>query len=116
MPILLTKSQEWISRGAGVKTAMVVGGHMGAAGISMGQGVIDPGAKLVLHYHSMEESIMITEGNGTAVCGSESQAVGPGDTLLAPAKVPHQLINNGQSQLKFIFAYPTREPDRFVVE
>ena len=55
------------------------------------------------HSHeSMEEIFYFTEGEGEVRVGEEIEPVGPGDRVIVPATVEHQVKNTGNTELKYI--------------
>lgn len=55
------------------------------------------------HFHPVvEESYMITEGEGKLVIDSEVKTVKSGDTVLIPIGKKHQIFNSGSQTLKLI--------------
>ena len=56
--------------------------------------VIHPGYAGRVHTHPTEQVIMIMEGSIQMILGEDVRTIRNGFTLLAPAGIPHTLINN----------------------
>lgn len=55
------------------------------------------------HSHkTMEEIFYFTEGEGEVRVGEEIETVGPGDRVIVPATLEHQIKNTGAVDLKYI--------------
>jgi mannose-6-phosphate isomerase-like protein (cupin superfamily) len=71
---------------------------------------MDPGEKLVLHYHAIDELQFIISGFGIVgdIDGVE-YPVEAGSFLYCPAGIngAHSYKNTGQKPLSFIFVYPS---------
>lgn len=78
---------------------------------------VAPGSKLMMinlckvpvgkthkaHSHkTMEEIFYFTEGEGEIRIGEEIETVGPGDRIIVPATLEHQIKNTGNTELKYI--------------
>ncbi len=64
-------------------------------------------------HHAQEEVFLVLEGTGTWRVAGESLPVGPGDVLFAPAgrDFPHQLVNTGETPLKFLSISTRQKPE-----
>jgi len=70
---------------------------------------IDPGAKLPLHYHDVEEGQYVLFGYGVLHdYEGKKRPVRPGVILYAPAGIEgaHSIENTGDIPLGVLFAYP----------
>jgi HTH-type transcriptional regulator, repressor for puuD len=67
-----------------------------------------------LHTHNVEESVLILEGQATAVIGEDSFDLEPGDATWAPAGVPHRFANRGQTPMRIYWVYGGREVTRTI--
>ncbi len=62
--------------------------------LSVGTADVYPGQCTPCHVHEVEqETWYVTEGHGVVVVGTETVDAGPGTVVVAPAGVPHQLVN-----------------------
>jgi HTH-type transcriptional repressor of puuD len=114
--VLRAGSIERFDRGAGVVTLPYVGkwnaeGNLVTTGIT----VFEPGTAIPLHTHNVEESVLILEGEATAVVDGESWNLTTGDATWVPAGVPHRFANRGQGVMRIYWVYGGREVTRTLV-
>lgn len=64
-----------------------------------------------LHYHDVEEVILVLGGDLTATIGDETSEVEAGTTLFIPPKVVHGLRNNSKKIAHLIAVFPTINPN-----
>lgn len=68
-----------------------------------------PGASEGMHSHSapspLEDVYIVAEGTGTMEVGDNSYSLNPGDAVLAPVGVDHNLHNTGHSTLKLVVVF-----------
>ena len=104
-------------RGAGVVTLPYVG-RWNAEGnrVTTGITVFGPGTAIPLHTHNVEESVLILEGQATAVIGEDSFDLEPGDATWAPAGLPHRFVNRGEGPMRIYWVYGGREVTRTICE
>ena len=66
---------------------------------------LQPGERVLLHTHPVEESLTFLAGEGTATLGADVVVVGPGVTLYVPPGVVHGFAcTSGQMQVLFVFS------------
>lgn len=94
----------------GLRARTLLDPEAGAAAVTLGELILDPGAELPLHRHRVEEAFFIIEGQGTLLLGEETVPIGAGDALLAPAGAAHGFRNDSDSPLRMTFFYPTVDP------
>ena len=68
----------------------------GAAEHEVWRSQIAPGSKTPLHSHDSEETFVVLRGEGIAKIGDETLKFKAPCTIIAPAGVPHQVINTGK--------------------
>ena len=92
-----------------------VGGAVGAAKLGYSVFSVPPGkAAFPFHTHyTNEEMIYIFEGEGLLRMGAEEARVAPGMFIALPAgeEKPHQLINTGARELKYLCVSTMVYPD-----
>lgn len=70
---------------------------------SLAEALVLPGAQTHCHRHLLSEEIYhFLEGAGRMRLGTDSFAVGPGDTVLIPPGTPHALDNPGPAPLRLL--------------
>jgi 3-isopropylmalate dehydrogenase len=115
-PLVLHPAEiEPFDRGTGVRTLPYVG-KWNAEGNKVTTGVTEfpVGAGIPLHTHNVEESVLILEGQATAVIGEDSFDLEPGDATWAPAGLPHRFANRGQGPMRIYWVYGGREVTRTI--
>jgi 3-isopropylmalate dehydrogenase len=115
-PLVLRPAEiEPFDRGTGVRTLPYVG-KWNAADNKVTTGVTEfpAGAGIPLHTHNVEESVLILEGQATAVIGDDRFDLEPGDATWAPAGVPHRFANRGQGPMRIYWVYGGREVTRTI--
>lgn len=63
---------------------------------------IAPGKALRKHITPVDAIFYILEGEATVLIGDEEIVVGKDTFVDSPAKIPHQVLNNGESTLRFL--------------
>lgn len=79
----------------------------------------DPGAGPAMHVHYKQtESLTVASGRmGVEVMGKPAWEIGPGETALFEAGVPHRFWNAGNDQLKFSgWIQPAHNVEYFLTE
>ena len=106
MPIIKYNDVE-IGQGAvaGTQRRLFITGEKAGA-ITLGELIMEPGAELPLHTHRIEEAMVITKGKATCIDGDKTYELEPGDVILAPAGVKHNLANRASEPMSFVFFYP----------
>jgi uncharacterized cupin superfamily protein len=91
------------------------GAHIGAQKLGYSFFYVPPGqAAFPFHIHSRnEEMIYIIEGEGVLRFGHEETGVGAGTIVACPAGVefPHQLVNTGAAELRYLVVSTMDFPD-----
>lgn len=106
---------EVFDRGSGVKTIPLIGkwnteGNKVTTGIT----IFAPGTAIPLHTHNVEETVMVLEGEATAVVGEREYHLVAEDVTWVPAGVPHCFINRGQGPMRIYWVYGGRDVTRTI--
>jgi HTH-type transcriptional repressor of puuD len=116
-PMVLHPAEiELFDRGSGVKTVPLVGkwntqGNKITSGIT----IFAPGTGIPLHTHNVEESVMVLEGEATAVIDDKRFELVAEDVTWVPNGVPHCFINRGPGQMRIYWVYGGRDVTRTIV-
>ena len=106
---------EPFDRGTGVKTLPLVGkwntqGNKVTTGIT----IFGPGTQIPVHSHNVEETVMVLEGQATAIIGDQRIDLEAEDVTWVPAGVPHCFINRGAGQMRIYWVYGGRDVTRTI--
>ena len=74
---------------SGLPTQHLVSARDGAEGLFVAQQWLQPGDRVLLHTHPVEEAITFLSGSGEATLGEETVPIGSGVSLYIPAGVVH---------------------------
>ena len=93
---------------SGLPTQHLVSSRIGSTGLFVAQQWLQPGERVLLHLHPVEESLTFLAGEGEATLDGDVVAVGPGVTLYVPPGVVHGFAcTSGEMQV--LFAFSTHE-------
>jgi quercetin dioxygenase-like cupin family protein len=98
---------------AGLKRLTLVHRPTGAGALTMRIVTLEPGVATRLHWHKIEEAMMVLEGEGQAILGEAVMDIRAGETLLGPARIRHGFINAGPTPMKLVVAFPAVEVETF---
>ena len=102
-------------RGTGVRTLPLVGKwNTAGSQVTTGITIFAPGTAIPMHLHNVEETVMVLDGEATAVIGEESHDLVAGDTTWLPSGIPHRFINRGAGELRIYWVYGGRNVTRTV--
>ena len=90
----------------GIRHATWAGTQEGLRTLSLWRQSMDPGCATPPHVHACEEIVLCTAGNGEVEIAGHRHAFGPGQTLVLPANVPHQIFNTGDAALETTAVFP----------
>lgn len=106
---------EAFDRGSGVVTLPYVGKwNCDSNTVTTGTTTFAVGTALPLHTHNVEESVLVFQGEATAVIGEERFDLGAGEATWVPADVPHCFINRGQTPMTIYWVYGGRDVTRTI--
>jgi len=103
-------------RGNGARTIPLVTRKCGSTGVINGITEFAPGARIGVHFHNCEESVMVLEGDAIAEIDGERHHLRAGDTTWLPTGVPHRFLNESESLVRIFWTYATVEATRTMVE
>ncbi|QLH75695.1 MAG: cupin domain-containing protein [Methanomassiliicoccales archaeon] len=74
-----------------------------------------PGSSLKRHVTPVDVFFYILEGEGEVEIGDEWEKVTKDMIIESPAKIPHRILNNGDSDLRFLVVKTPRPEQRSVL-
>jgi putative monooxygenase len=103
--VLRFEEAEWHDRGTGVKSRVLVSRRIGSEHLTNGVTVFPPGAKIAVHWHNCDESVVILEGE--AVCEIDGNTIQMSrlDATFVPANVPHRFLNLTDRPMAILWTY-----------
>ena len=75
----------------------------------------DPGAKIGVHFHNCEESVMILEGEAVAEIDGQRHHLRAGDSTFIPPNVPHRFLNESDKLMRIFWIYADINASRTMV-
>lgn len=102
-------------RGNGARTIPLVTRGCGSSSLINGITAFDPGARIGVHFHNCEESVLILEGEAIAEIDGTRHALKAGDTTWIPAHVPHRFLNESAAPMRIFWTYATVDATRTMV-
>jgi quercetin dioxygenase-like cupin family protein len=93
---------------SGLPTQHLVTAREGAKSIFVGQQWLQPGDRVRLHTHPVEEALTFLSGEGEATLGDETVQIGPGISLYVPPGVVHG-FRCTEGTLRVFVVFPTPE-------
>jgi quercetin dioxygenase-like cupin family protein len=92
---------------SGLPTQHLVSARDGAEGLFVAQQWLQPGDRVLLHTHLVEEAITFLSGAGEATLGSETVPIGSGVSLYIPAGAVHGFhCTEGTLHVLVVFPIP----------
>ncbi len=93
---------------SGLPTQHLVSARDGAEGLFVAQQWLQPGDRVLLHTHPVEEAITFLSGSGEATLGEETVPIGAGISLYIPAGEVHG-FRCTEGTLHVMVVFPTPE-------
>lgn len=93
-----------------IRTRNLCNPAMGARQTAIWQQWIEPGGFIPLHYHEVEEVLLITAGKIELTIEEKVSTVTAPATVLVPARQLHALRPAGESQVELLAFFPVAEP------
>jgi quercetin dioxygenase-like cupin family protein len=100
---------------SGLPTQHLVSARDGAEGLFVAQQWLQPGDRVLLHTHPVEEAITFLSGSGEATLGEETVPIGAGISLYIPAGAIHGFrCTEGTLHVFVVFPVPEFAPTMLV--
>jgi quercetin dioxygenase-like cupin family protein len=94
---------------SGLPSQHIVTKAIGSTSIFIGQQWLEPGDRVLLHTHPVEEALTFLAGSGEATIGDETIPFEAGNSIFFPAGVVHGFRNNGTGTLHVLIVFPVPE-------
>lgn len=91
---------------SGLPIQHLVDSRAGSQSTYVGQQWLQPGERVLLHTHPVEEVLTFLSGDGEATLGSETVSIGAGVSLYIAAEAVHGFRNTGSNVLHVIVIFP----------
>lgn len=101
-----------VDRGTGVVTRLIVHKGLGSEHLTNGITRFDPGAKIAVHWHNCDESVVIIEGDALAEVAGKTYPMTQYDTTFVKAGVPHRFSNVSDKPMAILFTYGAAQVTR----
>lgn len=92
---------------SGLPIRHLVGERDGATGLFVGEQWLEPGQRVLLHTHPVEEVLTFLDGAGEATLGDERVLIAAGVTLHVPPGLVHGFRCTGAATLRLLVVFPT---------
>lgn len=102
-------------RGNGARTIPLVTRKCGSTSMINGITAFEPGAKIGVHFHNCEESVMILEGEAVAEINCVRHNLKAGDTTWIPSNTPHRFLNESDTLMRIFWIYADVNATRTMV-
>ena len=90
-----------------VTFSWLVSAASGSSSTAVVRTAIEPGQRLGTHRDSVEEVILILEGQAEVSLGDEVAHLSAGELAVVPAMVPHGMRNVGTGMVRFVGFFPS---------
>ncbi|MBM4418606.1 MAG: cupin domain-containing protein [Chloroflexi bacterium] len=105
-----------VDRGTGVTTRLLVHRGLGSESLTNGFTRFEPGAKIALHTHNCDESVVVAEGEAICEIDGVRVPMRQWDTTFVPAGVPHRFLNESGRPMAILWTYAAGTVTRTFVE
>lgn len=105
-----------VDRGTGVKTKLLAHKELGSEHITNGITRFEPGARIALHYHNCDESVVVIEGDAIAEIDGDRHPMKRFDATFVPSGVPHRFVNESDRPMAILWTYGASNVTRTFVE
>ncbi len=96
-----------------IKTRIIVEGSSGAASTSVWEQWIHSDGHIPLHYHDVEEVLVILAGEAVVTLGDETNVVNAPASILIPPFQMHSLRPHDSNEIHLLAFFPTTRPTIF---
>lgn len=105
------------ARPGGATTVQMITPDTGARDLLNGFTDIPPGCGIPLHFHNVEESVLVLEGEAVIEIDGKTQHATAGFVAWIAAGIPHRFSNpSDTAHLRIFWTYASAEATRSLVE
>ena len=99
-----------------IRTRILVGDESGAETTTIWEQWIEEGGHIPLHYHEVEEVLVILSGSLVVTLGDSTETVTAPATIVIPARQTHGVEFNGSETIHLLAFFPAKNPKIFAVD
>lgn len=99
-----------------IRTRILVGDESGAETTTIWEQWIEEGGHIPLHYHEVEEVLVILSGSLVLTQGDSTETVTAPATIVIPARQTHGVEFNGSETIHLLAFFPAKNPRIFAVD
>ncbi|MDE0735915.1 MAG: cupin domain-containing protein [Pirellulaceae bacterium] len=99
-----------------IRTRILVGDESGAETTTIWEQWIEEGGHIPLHYHEVEEVLVILSGSLVVTLGETTEAVTGPATIVVPPRQLHGVEFSGEKPVHLLAFFPVKDPQIFDVE
>ena len=96
-----------------IQTRILIGDDSGATSTTIWEQWIEPGGHIPLHYHEVEEVLVLLSGSIELVLGDKQDTVQAPATILVAPRVVHGVQHVGTEQVHLLAMFPEKSPQIF---
>jgi HTH-type transcriptional regulator, repressor for puuD len=101
-----------VDRGNGVSTKPLAGSWIGTESFTSGVTSFPPRAHMRVHFHNVEETVTLLEGEAVAEIDGKSFPIKPLDTTYIPAGIAHRFLSTTDGPMRILWTYATTNVTR----
>lgn len=116
LPTVMRNERLTISETPRITTRVLVNAASGAKATEVWQQWMKPGGFIPLHYHEVEEVLILIRGRVELTQGVETTTVEGPATILVPPRQLHGMKQVGEEQVELLAFFPTVSPGVFSPE
>ena len=93
-----------------IKTRVHISAENGAAATSVWEQWLQSDSHIPLHYHKVEEVLVVLAGELKVTLGDETLLVRAPASILVPPRQLHSLVPRGETEVHMLAFFPTAKP------
>ena len=96
-----------------IQTRILIGDDSEATSTTIWEQWIEPGGHIPLHYHEVEEVLVLLSGSIELVLGDKRETVQAPATILVAPRLVHGVQHVGAEQVHLLAMFPKKSPQIF---